>query len=102
MSPAEKVFQMLDALLPDPQAMRFVDSTRAPAACPTIGMPSLRVFKPTPCDTSTYHRSQVPRPLATVHEQGVAGQAPDCHQALQWYRRAAEHAFDSGEKCYGY
>jgi hypothetical protein len=205
MSPAKKVFQMLDTLLPDPQAMRFIDSTRAPAASPNIGMPSLRVFKPATCETFTYHRLQAPSPLATMtdpallgflyrslrddalasdpdalndlgwlwingsrtpqdtvlarrlfklayvlgsaeaafnlaeqalhgqgmrvdqdlavsyyeqayergivqaaralgrlHEQGVAGQAPDCRQALQWYRRAAEHAFVTGEKCYGY
>lgn len=45
MSPDEKVFQFLDALLPDAESMRFVESRSPCVADADIGMPSLRVLK---------------------------------------------------------
>jgi len=73
MSPVEKVFQMLDALLPDIQAMRFIDSSRAPAACPNIGMPSLRVFRSAAPDKLVCLKLQMPSPLATMTDLALLG-----------------------------
>lgn len=205
MSPPDKVFQLLDTLLPHSQHMRFTDCSQRADASECIGMPALRVLKPISCNEFTHRKLQASSPLMTMtdpallsflyrslrddalasdpdalndlgwlwingrgvvvdvllarrlfklsyvlgsgeaafnlaeqalhgrgmrvdqdlavsyyeqayergivhaahslgrlHEHGVAGLAPDCAQALHWYRRAADHAFVSGVKCHGY
>ena len=62
----EKVFQFLDALLPDAESMRFVESRSPCVADADIGMPSLRVLKAPVDGNLAYHTIKAASPMVTL------------------------------------
>lgn len=71
MSPAEKVFQLLDAVLPNAESMQFIDSGSLRTADVNIGMPSLRVLNNLVSGEITYHKVKSSIPLATMTDPAL-------------------------------
>ena len=71
MSPDEKVFQFLDALLPDAESMRFVESRLPCVADADIGMPSLRVLKAPVDGKLAYLPLKSANPLANMADPAL-------------------------------
>lgn len=71
MSPDEKMLQFLDALLPDAESMRFVESQSPCVADADIGMPSLRVLKAPVDGKLAYLTIKSASPLATMADPAL-------------------------------